>query len=321
MRSDGNHVSIVGIGQNVRMIARIQQGIALFLLTLLGMFFWRFGSSFLSIFGVFLAVVGVYIAYLAILFIVIHAINRSDPQPRATLGALIQAWLREAIAAPKAFLWWQPFRYSAIPDNLAPSPSANPQRGVVFIHGFFCNRGFWTLWMKQLLAQNRAFAAVTLEPAFGSIDDYGAQIEAAIAKVTVASGQTPTLICHSMGGLAARAWLRSAPQNDARIHHIITIGTPHFGTALSPKRALLPFINTHQMQHMGIWTQALSKGELASRYAKFTCWYSNCDNIVVPTSTAMLPGADNRLVTAVGHVSMAFDARVMKESMALLTSH
>lgn len=307
------------MGQNVRMIARIQQGIALFLVTLLGVCFWRFGVSFLIILEVFLAVAGVYIAYLAILFIVIDAINRSDPQPRATLGALIQAWLREAIAVPRVFLWWHPFRYSAIPDNLAPSPSASPQRGVVFIHGFFCNRGFWTLWMKQLLAQNRAFVAVTLEPAFGSIDDYGVQIEAAIAKVTIATGQTPTLICHSMGGLVARAWLRSAPHNDARIHHVITIGTPHFGTALSTKKALLPFINTHQMQHMGVWTQVLSKGELAARYAKFTCWYTNCDNIVVPTSTAMLPGADNRLVTAQGHVSMAFEARVMRESIALLT--
>jgi hypothetical protein len=62
----------------------------------------------------------------------------------------------------------------------------------------------------------------------------------------------------------------------------------------------------------------LAKVEPASRYAKFTCWYSNCDNIVVPASTATLPGADNRLVSAQGHVSMAFSPRVMHESLALL---
>ena len=60
------------MGQNVRMIARIQQGIALFLLALLSISFWQFGSSFLGILGVFLAVAGVYIAYLAILFIAIE---------------------------------------------------------------------------------------------------------------------------------------------------------------------------------------------------------------------------------------------------------
>jgi triacylglycerol esterase/lipase EstA (alpha/beta hydrolase family) len=227
---------------------------------------------------------------------------------------LLQACLREATTAPRVFLWWQPFRTQAIPDFLPPSDKA----GVVFIHGFFCNRAFWAPWMTLLRAQNRAFAAVTLEPAFGSIDDYAKLVEAAVAKVTQATGQQPTLICHSMGGLAARAWMRSNPANDARIQRVITIGTPHFGTALSTEKALLPFTNTHQMQRLGPWTQQLAKDEPASRYTKFTCWYSNCDNIVVPTSTAMLPGADNRLVTAQGHVSMAFDAKIMQASLALL---
>jgi triacylglycerol lipase len=172
--------------------------------------------------------------------------------------------------------------------------------------------------MRQLQAQNRAFASVTLEPVFGSIDDCAAIVEAAVAKITQATGQAPTLICHSMGGLAARAWLRSNAANDDRIKRIITIGTPHFGTALSTEKALLPFINTQQMQRLGAWTQQLAKDEPTARYAKFTCWYSNCDNIVVPTSTAMLPGADNLLVTAQGHVSMAFSQRVMQESLVLL---
>ena len=260
-----------------------------------------------------MALAGVYIAYVALLFIVIHRLNQSDPQPRATLRALLQACLREASTAPRVFLWRQPFRTQAIPDFL---PSSD-QTGVVFIHGFFCNRAIWTPWMAQLLTQNRAFVAVTLEPAFGSIDNYTVLVEAAVAKVTQATGQAPTLICHSMGGLAARAWLRSNLANEARIQRVITIGTPHFGTALSTEKALLPFTNTHQMQRLGSWTRQLAKDEPASLYAKFTCWYSNCDNIVVPTSTAMLPGADNRLVTAQGHVSMAFEATVMQASLAL----
>ena len=302
------------MGHNLRMIARIQQYIVLCLLTLLGVCLWWLGDTFFGVLEVFLAVVGVYYGYFALLFIAIHYMNRSDPQPRATLWALVQAWLHESVAAVKVFLWWQPFRQAAIADNLAPSS----QRGVVFIHGFFCNRGFWTPWMRQLIRQNRVFVAVTLEPAFGSIDDYAELVEAAVTQVTAATGQTPTLICHSMGGLAARVWLRSQAQNDDRVDRIITLGTPHFGTALSTDRALLPFINTHQMRRLGVWTQGLTQGELAARYAKFTCWYSNCDNIVVPTSTAMLPGADNRLLTAQGHVSMAFDARVMQETMKLL---
>jgi pimeloyl-ACP methyl ester carboxylesterase len=296
------------------MIARIQQTVVFLLLAGLGAWVWHILPDYSHICMPFMALAGVYISYIAILFIVIHYLNRSNPQPRATLWALFQACLREASTAPSVFLWRQPFRAQAIPDYL---PSSK-QAGVVFIHGFFCNRAFWSPWMRQLQAQNRAFASVTLEPAFGSIDDYAAIVEAAVAKVTQATGQTPALICHSMGGLAARAWLMSSAANDDRIKRVITIGTPHFGTALSTEKALLPFTNTHQMQRLGAWTQQLAKDEPPTRYGKFTCWYSNCDNIVVPTSTAMLPGADNRLVTAQGHVSMAFSPRVMHESLALL---
>jgi pimeloyl-ACP methyl ester carboxylesterase len=225
------------------MIARIQQTMVFLILAGLVAWVWHVFPDYSRIYVPFMALAVLYIAYIAILFIVIHYLNRNDPQHRATLWALLQAYLREASTAPGVFLWRQPFRTHAVPDFLP----ASGKTGVVFIHGFFCNRAFWAPWMRQLQAQNRAFASVTLEPAFGSIDDYASIVEAAVAKVTHATGQAPTLICHSMGGLAARAWLRSNAANDDRIKRVITIGTPHFGTALSTEKALLPFINTHQI--------------------------------------------------------------------------
>lgn len=296
------------------MIARIQQTVVFLLFAGLGAWIWHVAPDYSRIYISFMALSGVYIAYMAILFVATYHLNRNDSKPRTTLAALAQACLREAGTALGVFLWRQPFRTQAVPDFLP--ASAKP--GVVFIHGFLCNRAFWSPWLAQLQTQNRAFASVSLEPVFGSIDDYAAIVEAAVAKVTQATGQAPTLICHSMGGLAARAWLRSNAANDDRIKRVITLGSPHFGTALSSEKALLPLTNTQQMQRLGAWTQQLAKDETPSRYAKFTCWYSNCDNIVVPTSTATLPGADNRLVTAQGHLSMAFDERVMQASLALL---
>ena len=295
------------------MIARLQQLIALSLLA--GAAAWTgyaWPDPSLILEG-FLAVAGVYIAYFALLFVATQYLNRSDPLPRASLWQLLQAWLREASAAFRVFLWRQPFRSQAVPDFLP----VHQQRGVVFIHGFICNRGFWNPWMARLKAQNRAFVAVNLEPVFSSIDDYAPQIEAAVTQLTRATGLPPTLICHSMGGLAARAWLRTTPGADERVDHVITIGTPHRGTLLSQRQR---HANTRQMARFSAWTQQLDADEPATRRAGFICWHSNCDNIVVPTSTAMLAGADNRLVTAYGHVSMAFAARVMRESLATLVN-
>lgn len=307
------------------MIARIQQLIALTLLAASLAWLLYVWPDFYHISLGFLAIAGVYTGVIAIEFVAIHRLNRSDDQPRATWRALLRAWLRECLTALRIFLWQQPFRSQALPDFL-PAPAASEGlrgeglRGVVFIHGFICNRGFWTPWMSQVSAQNRAFVAVNLEPIFGSIEDYVALIDAAVTTVTRATGLPPTLICHSMGGLAARAWLRacaqSDPSSDERVDRIITIGTPHFGTLMSQRQL---HQNTQQMERLSAWTRQLAADEPATRRAKFICWYGNCDNIVVPTSTAMLTGSDNRLVTAYGHVSMAFDARVMRESLAALT--
>ena len=300
------------------MIARLQKTTVFGYLALLALWLlWVWPSVFLFVAGV-VALGTVSAFYLGLLFLLIHYWNRTDPAPRATWFELGRAWLREARAAQRVFMWWQPFRHQSIPDHLT---DINPQqRGVIFIHGFMCNRGFWMPWMRELQSQQRAFMSVNLEPIFGSIDHYPETIENAIAKVTAATGQAPTLICHSMGGLAARAWMRATPNADARVHRIITIGTPHSGTQLSLEVAMFigKHVNTVQMRRLGPWVSELAKTETPERRAQFVCWYASCDNIVAPTSPAMLAGADNRLVKAQGHVSMAFDARVMQDSLQLL---
>jgi hypothetical protein len=59
------------------------------------------------------------------------------------------------------------------------------------------------------------------------------------------------------------------------------------------------------MQQLSRWLQTLAPRETAARRARFTCFYSHCDNIVFPPSTATLPGADNRHVPGHAHVHLA----------------
>lgn len=68
------------------------------------------------------------------------------------------------------------------------------------------------------------------------------------------------------------------------------------------------------------WLSALGAAEAGSRRKSFTCWYSNCDNIVFPASTATLAGADNRFVPGVSHVAMAFHPDVMHASLAKISA-
>ncbi len=264
--------------------------------------------------GGFLVIALGYTGFLAVEFIMLRFVNKSDPAPQPTWTELLQAWIGESKTAPLVFCWRQPFRSQAVPDQLVAPGMVKGKRGVVFVHGFFCNRAVWTPWLKRLQGSGHAFVAVSMEPVFGSIDDYAPQIDAAVQQVTEATGLSPLVVCHSMGGLAARAWLKIM-RAESRVHHVVTIGTPHRGTWLA-RFGYGP--NNLQMRLLSEWNAQLDHDMPEGRHALFTCWYSNCDNIVFPTSTATLTGADNRLVRGAAHVQLAFLPEVVEGTLAML---
>jgi pimeloyl-ACP methyl ester carboxylesterase len=292
------------------MVARLQQRLVLggLLAAIAWASFWWSRSPLLAVLSL-VALTCTHTSILAIEFLASYRVSGRDPLPRARPLQYLRAWLAESWIAPRVFCWCQPFRSHAVPDHL----SANGRRGVVLVHGFLCNRGFWNPWLHELRADDRAFVAVNLEPIFGSIDHYAQVIDAAILRVTTATGQAPMLICHSMGGLAARAWLRDFDAK--RVHRIVTIGTPHRGTWLARFGRTT---NGRQMRIAGEWMRQIEGERASAQQVPFTCWYSNCDNIVFPISTATLPGADNRLADGRAHVEMAFDPRLRRETLALL---
>jgi pimeloyl-ACP methyl ester carboxylesterase len=299
------------------MLAQLQRLITLFLVAAAfgWLYFFRSSSPVLAVTG-FLAIAFGYTGFLALEFLLLRHVNKSDPTPQPTWKELLRAWLGETLTAPRVFCWRQPFRLNAVPDQVSPAALVHGRRGVVFVHGFFCNRGLWTPWLKRLQASGRAFVAVNLEPLFGSIDDYAPQIDDAVQRVTDATGLPPLLVCHSMGGLAVRSWLKRM-KAEVRVHHVVTIGTPHRGTWLA---RFGHGHNGRQMRLLSDWQAQLDHEMPANRHRLFTCWYSNCDNIVFPTSTATLPGANNRLIRGVAHVQMAFSPLLMNTTLAMLDS-
>ncbi|HYD77412.1 esterase/lipase family protein [Ramlibacter sp.] len=256
-----------------------------------------------------LAIACFHAGVLGLEFLLLPLASRGDPTPRASLAELFKAWVQEVGFATRVFGWRQPFAWRREPDELRGEPGLV---GIVFVHGFLCNRGFWTPWLREARARGHAFVAVNLEPVFCSIDDYCDTIEQAVARLEAATGRPPLLVCHSMGGLAARAWLRRS-EGWARVAHVVTIGTPHRGTWLA-RFSRMP--NGRQMRIGCDWIAALPGAE-PHVGRLFTCWYTNCDNIVFPPSTATLPGADNRLLSGAAHVDLAFRPALVEEVFAL----
>ncbi len=297
-------------------LARLQQALTLWTLACALAWlawFWPHSPT-LALAGFFGLTLG-YAGVLALEFMLLVRVARGDPAPRATSLQLAGAWAREVRLALQVFAWRQPFRWRAVPDHLAGARVAG-RHGVVLVHGFVCNRGLWTPWLRRLRAEGRAVAAVNLEPVFGSIDDYAPIVQDAVQRVREATGHPPVLVCHSMGGVAARAWLRACPDPQA-VAHVVTIGSPHAGTWLA-RFSHLP--NGRQMRQDSGWIQALMQAWTPQLAARFTCWYSNCDNIVMPPSTATLPGADNRLLPGAAHIDLAFRPQVVAHTLDLLAN-
>jgi triacylglycerol lipase len=284
-------------------LARLQQALTLGALGL-GALWWlvwqRQGEPVWAWGGVVLLATG-HALVLGLEFIGLALAHGDDPAPRARAAQLLRAWWGESLSAPRVFCWSQPFRSQAVPDGLpAAAEPIRGRTGVLLVHGYVCNRGLWNDWLRRLRAQGVPFVAVNLEPVFGGIEAYASRIEAAVQELEAATGRAPVAVCHSMGGLALRAWW-AQDGRDGRLAHAITLGTPHHGTWL----ARLAFSrNARQMRRDSRWLQALAARETPARRARFTCFYSHADNIVFPASTATLPGADNRHLEAVAHVHM-----------------
>lgn len=284
------------------MLARLQTCIALSLLLLAAAWLaytvpqgrWVAAALGLLLLG------GGHALVLGLEFVLVAWVNRADPAPPARARQRLRAWWAECLSAPQVFLWWQPFCSRRWPDHLP--PTAPGRRGVLLVHGFVCNRGVWNHWLQRLVALDVPVLAVNLEPVFGPIDAYRARIDEAVSRLQAATGLPPLVVAHSMGGLAVRLW-RAQPGNPARVHHVVTLGTPHHGTWLA-RWAFVP--NAVQMRLRGGWLTSLVAAEqrLQARASDFTCYYSHCDNIVCPASTATLDGAHNHHLPGTAHVHM-----------------
>lgn len=215
-----------------------------------------------------------------------------QPQP-PSLRQRLRAWRGELRVYERVFSLDQPWR-AGLQDRAM--PDASGRTGVLLLHGYSCNRGLWRPWLLRLRAAQVPCSALTLEPAFGSIDSYAQAIDAAIRQLHAAtSGRMPVIVAHSMGGLAARAWWRAHGAAYAQAPKLITLGTPHLGTRIG---ALSPATNAQQMRLGSDWLAALPL------MPDVDCLWSPCDQIIQPASHACQPGARWHRVDATGHLAL-----------------
>jgi len=214
--------------------------------------------------------------------------------------------IREARALLVLFTWGQLFqRWIAPRDPPQAEPGVLP---VLFVHGIYCNAG---IWHRQLAFLRRRrvpnLFAVNLEPPLAGIDHFATQLAARAEEACHAAGTRQlVIVAHSMGGLAARAWIARLG-GAGRVARLVTIGSPHHG---SERVRRAPGRCAADMAPGGDWLAQLESDEKRASRVPVISIFSLADELVVPAQSGHLEGARNIPLERLGHLEMLLAPQV-----------
>lgn len=232
------------------------------------------------------------------------------PEHRLGLFGWLKLYFAELAAYVLLYNLYQPFeRFFVGADR----PLPQGRLPVLLLHGFVCNGGFM-LPIKRFLEANGIGACThDLEPVYADIDTYADAISKRVEAVCAASGTHQlVIVAHSMGGLAARAYLRKF--GAGRVAKLLTLGSPHHGTVMAHLGA---GENGKQMVPGNAWLEKLNE---EAPGLPVVALFSHHDNVVAPQESAMLEGARIVRLSGVGHIAMPFSRRIQEAVLEEVSS-
>lgn len=256
-------------------------------------------------------VVGAPVAYFTPVLLLVASwfalawIWRTPRPPKARLGfvASLRLFVGEVLAV--AASWPLMAFHRLLIREPAAEPVAHP---LILVHGVLVNDGVWFTMRRRLARQGvRGIYTINYGPPYAAIDHFARQLAERIEQVRRATGaERVTLVCHSMGGLVARACVRDF--GATHVERIVTIGTPHHGSVLAWMyfgRCLA------QMRPGNAWLDELNRDEASRESAPIVSIWSRHDSMVVPQASSELEGARNLALIGIGHNALLGDHEVL----------
>lgn len=259
--------------------------------------------------------------------------SRSVLSPSGLRGAVVEgAWLAAHVAMYPLGLVEEQARLHLERHSLEGLPPA--QRGllvgdvvaagtpIVLVHGVIDNRSIFALLRRGL--RRRGFGstyALNYSPLTDDIRAVAVRLGDLVDEVRAESGHDQVhVIGHSMGGLIGR-YLVQRLDGDDRVHTLVTLGTPHGGTAPAH---LVPHPVARQMRIGGDLIRELAEPAPGCK-TRILAFWSDLDQLVIPQPNGRVVHPDlrarNVFVRGVGHMSLPVDGRVIREistTLALL---
>ena len=250
--------------------------------------------------------------------VVISNVARSPRASEYRIGAVsaVVLLLRQWYSILSTNYWQFPFdRWFLRPDPPASASSGPP---ILFVHGYFSNRGYFNRIVPKLEARGIAPVFTPNFPsAFTTIERFAEALHREIERLCAATGQAQViLVCHSMGGLVARTYV--CDHGAARVRKLITIASPHHGTVIAWFGS---GANAVQMRPGSAYLRALEVREGgAGPRCRTTSIFTPHDTLVAPQESSRLPNARNVVIPGRGHVDILESRRLLEVVLEELRS-
>ncbi|MBT2376544.1 alpha/beta fold hydrolase [Streptomyces sp. ISL-111] len=190
------------------------------------------------------------------------------------------------------------------PPTLPGSPAA--ERPVVLLHGFIDNRSVFVLLRRALARHGRRhLASLNYSPLTRDLRTAAELLGRHVEEICARTGQREVdIVGHSLGGLIARYYVQRLG-GDHRVRTLVTLGTPHGGTAVAPGAGVHPIVR--QIRGGSALIEELHLPAPGCR-TRFVSFWSELDQVMVPVGTARVHHPDldavNVRVTGIGHLAL-----------------
>ena len=195
------------------------------------------------------------------------------------------------------------------PKPPKPTPTHNP---ILFVHGYNGNSGTWTTMVNRFKADGWTDAElVNWSYNFRQSNaTTAAQIQQKVDSILNATGATKVdIITHSMGPLSARYYTRNLG-GDAKVDALVSLGGANHGTTIA---SFCFDTSCVEMRPNSAFLTNLNSVDETWGAPRYATWWSNCDEVINPRSSALLSGATNTQTACISHSALHEDAGVYQQ--------
>ncbi|GHD44867.1 esterase/lipase family protein [Streptomyces mirabilis] len=197
--------------------------------------------------------------------------------------------------------------------SAAPAQAAthNP---VIFVHGLSSSASSWDDWIADFEADGYSGSEL-----FAWSYDWGQsnvttaqQLSTEVKNVLAQTGASKVdLVVHSMGALSARYYLKNLGGTSYVDDFVSTAGVNHGTTVASWCKWL--YTSCAEMYTGSSFLTALNSGDETPGSVSYASYWSNCDELLTPDTSAILSGATNVEVGCISHTDMNNDYGVYEQ--------